>query len=93
MKDSADPGYLSDELEFPDWRADDHDHDVSVDLINLDRDVGVGPHIRDPRTDCNGPGATSNYRPAKFGTRRSAIALTPSLKSSVTRRRFCSSSS
>jgi hypothetical protein len=33
------------------------------------------------------------YRPLKFGTRRSAMALTPSLKSSVTRRRFCSSSS
>ena len=34
-----------------------------------------------------------NHRPLKFATRRSAVALTPSLKSSVARSLFCSTSS
>src|SRR6185312_23824 len=38
-------------------------------------------------------GVCGDYRPLKFATRRSAVAFTPSLKSSVERSRFCSTNS
>ena len=94
MKNAANSAYVSYNPELSDGCGDDHEQHIVVDFIDLHRNVGFAPHIRDPRTDCNAtPERLPPYRPAKFGTRRSDIALTPSLKSSVTRRRFCSSSS
>jgi hypothetical protein len=49
-------------------------------------------HLRSIAARC--PGVTGlSYRPLKLATRRSSVALTPSLKSSEARSRVCSASS
>src|SRR6476620_6436173 len=61
---------------------------------------GLSPRIETPHPPSLREGTFSHkgrrerpHRPLKFATRRSAVALTPSLKSSVTRSLFCSTSS
>jgi hypothetical protein len=33
-----------------------------IDLIDLQRDIGFAPHIRDPRMDCNSPARRNDKR-------------------------------
>src|SRR5216683_1395595 len=61
----------------------------------MSMDSGPAPRGASRNDDGGNDGALKrrDYRPRKFATRRSAVALTPSLKSSVARSFVCSTSS
>lgn len=53
VEQAAHPGYLADDLHYPNRRRDLDDHDVAVDQADFDRYGGAIPHIRDPRSQDN----------------------------------------
>jgi hypothetical protein len=57
VKNAPDSGYVSYDLQPPDGRVDYDNHHIFIDLIDLQRNIGFAPHIRDPRMDCNSPRA------------------------------------
>lgn len=55
VKNASNPRYVAKHLHHTNGCSNFDEHDVIVDGSNFDRDFTAIPHIRDPRTNRNGP--------------------------------------